>query len=129
MTIELIATAETWAAAERRNDPAALEDLLTDDFAALGPRGFQLDKEQWLQRFRAGGYLNTRLDWQDLQISDYGETAIVRGVQTSEGSYEGQKVGGQFRGTQVYVKQDGAWKLAAMQLSEMAAPMAGSPPQ
>ena len=129
MTIELIATAETWAAAERRNDPAALEDLLTDDFAAIGPRGFQLDKKQWLQRFRAGGYLNTRLDWQDLQISDYGETAIVRGVQTSEGSYEGRKVGGQFRGTQVYVRQDGAWKLAAMQLSEMAAPMAGSPPQ
>ena len=129
MTSDVTTAAQTWAKAERDNDPSTLDQLLTSDFAAIGPRGFQVDREQWLQRFRSGSYLNTRLDWQDLQISDYGETAIVRGVQTSEGSYEGQKVGGQFRGTQVYVRQDGAWKLAAMQLSEMAAPMAGSPPQ
>jgi hypothetical protein len=52
---------------------------------------------------------------------------VVRGVQTSEGSFQGQNVGGRFRGTQVYVQQDGQWKLAAMQLSEMAEPMVGGP--
>ena len=129
MTRDIFAVAQAWAAAERGNDPKALEGILTDDFAAIGPRGFQLDKGQWVERFRTGSYMNSRLDWDELQVSDYAGAAVVRGVQTSEGSFQGQHVGGRFRGTQVYVKQNGQWKLAAMQLSEMPEPIAGGPPR
>jgi len=129
MTNDLTAAVKAWARAERENDAPALGQILAEDFAAIGPRGFQVDREQWLARFRSGSYLNSRLDWDELQVRDYGQTAIVRGVQTSEGAFQGQHVGGRYRGTQVYIEQGGGWKLAAMQLSEMAEPPAGGPPR
>lgn len=122
-------TVREWALAERTNDASKLEGLLAEDFAAIGPRGFQLDKQQWVGRFRSGSYLNRSFEWDEVDVRRYDSTAVVRGVQTSTGAYDGQPVGGKFRGTQVYVQQDGAWKLAAMQLSEMAEPPAGGPPR
>ena len=125
MTGNLRAVVDAWARAERENDAPALSEILTDDFAAIGPRGFRVDREQWLGRFRSGSYLNSRLEWDELQVNDYGQAAIVRGVQSSEGAFQGQRVGGRFRGTQVYVEQDGTWRLAAMKLSEIAEPTPG----
>ena len=120
-------TVQAWALAERTNDAGKLDALLADDFAAIGPRGFQLNKQQWLGRFRSGSYLNQTFEWDGVEARRYDSTLVVRGVQTSSGSNEGQPVGGRFRGTQVYIQQDGEWKLAAMQLSEMAEPPAGGP--
>lgn len=44
-----------WADAERRGDVEALDALLTDDFSAVGPYGFVLDKKRWLDRYVSGG--------------------------------------------------------------------------
>ena len=122
-----VQTVREWALAERTNDASKLETLLAEDFAAIGPKGFQLDRQQWIERFQTGSYVNRSFEWDDVDVRQYGPTAVVRGVQTSTGAYNGQPVGGRFRGTQVYVQQDGGWKLAAMQLSEMAEPPAGGP--
>ncbi len=114
---------QRWTAAERGADAAALESMLTDDFSAVGPRGFQLDKQNWVDRFRSGSFRNEAFDFTDVTSRTYGDTAIVLGVQTNRGSYQGQSVGATCRCTQVYVAQDGGWKLAALQLSEIAAPI------
>lgn len=45
---------ERWAIAEQQGDYEALEALLADEFKAVGPRGFLLDKDEWLQRYRTG---------------------------------------------------------------------------
>jgi ketosteroid isomerase-like protein len=116
-------TVQACIQAERSNDASKLQQLLDDDFAAVGPRGFQLNKQQWVGRFPAGSYLNGSFDCDELDVREYGSTAIVRGVQTSSGTYDGQTVGGRFRGTQVYVQRPDGWKLAALQLSDMSGPM------
>jgi hypothetical protein len=46
------------AAAETEADAAALGELATDDFMLVGPLGFVLDKEQWIDRRLAGVQLS-----------------------------------------------------------------------
>ena len=44
----------TWSDAERDGDAATTARLLMDDFVGIGPVGFQLPKEAWLQRKTSG---------------------------------------------------------------------------
>ena len=43
-----------WADAEQRGDADALSALAVEDFTLVGPLGFVLDKQQWLDRYRSG---------------------------------------------------------------------------
>src|SRR3712207_1616011 len=45
---------QRWADAERRGDADALDALLSDDFVIVGPLGFVLDRQQYLEPRRSG---------------------------------------------------------------------------
>jgi len=49
-----------------------MERTLTDDFIAVGPRGFMLTKEQWLQRFASGSLKYEYLEWDESSVLTYG---------------------------------------------------------
>lgn len=50
----LIELGRHWADAERRGDTGELEKLIVDEFMLIGPLGFILDRQQWLDRCRSG---------------------------------------------------------------------------
>lgn len=114
---ELQQLAQDWAEAELKGEVSYLDQLLTPDFVGIGPRGFVLNKVQWLDRYRSGSFKYDSLAWQDIQAWVYGDSAVVVGIQNQEATYEGQPSNGKFRGSQFFVKQNGTWRLAAMQLS------------
>jgi Domain of unknown function (DUF4440) len=60
-------------------DAQALDGLLADDFAGVGPLGFVLDRDQWLARF-GNGLENRAFAVEDAQIREYGGVAVVVGV-------------------------------------------------
>src|SRR5262245_35688282 len=109
-----------WAAAEQRGDTAFLQYTLADDFLGIGPRGFLLTKEQWLDRHRSGDLKHESLAWDEVGARLYGEAAVITGRERLKGTYQGQDIEGQFRVSQVFVKQNGRWLLASIQLSPMA---------
>src|ERR1700750_1620342 len=79
---------QRWAAAEQRNDAGALDGLLADGFAGVGPFGFILTRDQWLARF-ANGLVNRSFTVTDLQVRDYGTAAVGIGVLEQETSWQG----------------------------------------
>src|SRR5947209_8030932 len=121
----LLEFAEQWAAAERRADTGFLSSALTPDFIGIGPLGFMLTKDEWLQRHTSGDLKYDALNLDDVTTRVYGDAAIIVGRQTQRASYKGQPVPvpGDFRASLVLVKQQGRWLLAGIQLSPI-----GSPP-
>src|SRR5262245_45657819 len=113
-----------WAAAELRGDSAFLDRVLVDDFKAVGPRGFIVDRSQWLERFAAGlHYEPFAVD--DVQARLYGDLAAVIARQVQQATYNSQRSDGEFRLTLLLRAQPDGWRIAGMQLSPiMAAPAA-----
>jgi ketosteroid isomerase-like protein len=109
--------ARRWSGDERRGDAAALVPLLSDDFVAVGPLGFLLTKDQWLQRYRSAELVNESFDWDEAQVRLYGDAAVAIGTQTSGSTYKGQPGGGRFRVTQTALQRGDGWILAGLQLS------------
>jgi uncharacterized protein (TIGR02246 family) len=108
---------QRWAAAERAGDAAALDALLDADFVAIGPRGFVLTREQWLDRYRSGVLRNQAFVVENAHVRDYGDAAILVGVQAQQTTHQGRDVSGRFRLSQVAVRKGGRWLLAGLHLS------------
>jgi ketosteroid isomerase-like protein len=124
---QLLDLGQRWAEAERYGDVAALDALIRDDFVAVGPLGFVLDKQQWLGARRSGALKSTSFEWEASNVRVFGDTAVVVGIQTQESTYEGRDASGRFRVTQIAVRSDtdGRWTLAGMHLSPIAQPPPG----
>ncbi|HKU30002.1 MAG TPA: nuclear transport factor 2 family protein [Arthrobacter sp.] len=114
----------TWAEAERNNDAAALDKLLAEDFTAVGPRGFVLTRAEWLQRYQEGTFINDKLEWNINSVRTYSDSAVLIGIQNQQSAYRGQPSNGQFRVTQILVRNDGRWQIAGLHLSPTAQPEA-----
>jgi len=113
---------EEWPGAELRGDTEFLDRLLAADFTGIGPLGFMLSKDEWLQRHRDGDLKYTALNLSEVKTRVYGDAAIVTARQTQKAAYRGQPVEGSFRITLVLVRQDGRWLLAGLQLSPIQQP-------
>jgi ketosteroid isomerase-like protein len=96
--------------------------MLADDFVGIGPRGFMVTREQWLARFGAGGLRYDTFVFDEVHVRVYGEAAIATGRQTQTGSFQTQDVQAQLRAMLVFVRQDGTWQLAGLQLSTIMPP-------
>jgi hypothetical protein len=117
-----------WVEAELRADTAVLDAMAVPDFTLVGPLGFVLTKEQWLDRYRSGAFHTSALSWDDVVVRDYGDTAVAIGCQTQQAAYQGRASDGRFRVTQVVVRAGGdgpganPWRLVGLHLSPIAAP-------
>jgi ketosteroid isomerase-like protein len=124
ITTEIQEVGARWADAEQRGDVPALDALTTDDFTLVGPVGFVLGKQQWLDRYRGGDLRTESLSWDEVAVRDYGDAAVAIGKQTQRAEYRGQRADGEFRTTHVFVRaSDGSWKLAGLHVG-----MLGGPP-
>lgn len=114
----------TWAQAELQADTSTLEAISTTDFTLVGPLGFVLDKQQWLERYRSGELVTHSLSFEDPVTRVYGNAAVTIARHLQQASYKGQPADGQFRTTHIVVYGESGWLLAGIQLS----PIGGPPP-
>lgn len=116
-TAEIHELGTRWVAAEIAGDTDTLATMITDDFRLVGPYGFVLDRDQWLNRYRTGDFVTQTMTWHDVDIRQYGDTVVTIGTQTQEAAYQGNQNDGDFRISHVFVRRDDRWVMASAQLS------------
>jgi ketosteroid isomerase-like protein len=118
-----------WTSAELHADADTLEQLLADDFVGVGPLGFTLPKQAWLDRHRSGDmrYETYGLDEVDTRARD-GSVAVVTARQRARGSYRGQPTPEELRATVVLVPARDRWQLLGVHLSLIAGTPGAPPP-
>jgi ketosteroid isomerase-like protein len=127
MTDSIQAFLDQWSAAEQAGDTQRLDGLLTDDFAGIGPLGFTLSKQAWLDRHRSCDLRYDRFNLAEVQTRVYGPTAIVTSRNNTGGRYQGHPIPEATRATLVLVSADAKWRLAAIHMSFIAG-TPGAPP-
>lgn len=75
---EIAALEQSWAAAQKANDPSAIAPLLADDYIEVLPDGRLMNKSQVLDDAMTSKYQAIELS--DLKIISFGDTVIVVGT-------------------------------------------------
>ena len=120
---EVLRLADAWANAELRGDTTFLERILADDYTGIGPLGFMLTKQEWLARHQAGDLKYESFSLDEVKVRVYNnDAAVLTGRQVQNGAYRGNSIQAQFRTTLVFVRQQGQWQLASLQLSTIGQP-------
>lgn len=113
----VLGVSRQWVNAERDGDTGRLATLLTDDFVGVGPRGFTLSKQRWLDRYSSGALRHDVFSWDEVRVRVYGDAAVAVGITASKGSWFGQPISGRSRLTQILVRANGSWAIAGMHMS------------
>lgn len=117
-----------WAAAERAGDVGALETLLADGFAGVGPLGFILPRQAWLTRYRSHDLTYQDFSLDEVQARPVGDdTAVVTARNNTRGNYQGHPIPEATRATLVLTRDADSWQLAAIHMSFIAG-TPGAPP-
>lgn len=116
---EVLTLGKQWNDAELQGNVEFLKQKLTDDFICISPSGLLLNKEKWLDRHRIQGIKNKYINWEEVKIRIYGETAIITGEEKLMAKHLDQEIQGTYRITQVFVKQKEKWNIATIHYSLM----------
>jgi ketosteroid isomerase-like protein len=108
--------------AQLESDTVALDRLWADDHIFTNPLGVVQTKAQRLAEMKSGGRKIESFSIADVQVRVYGSTAVVTSRATLKGQRQGQDISGQFRGIDVYVKNQGRWQGVAAQATRIAQP-------
>ena len=123
-THEISRLLERFADAQRLADLDALSELLTDDFKLVGPLGFVVPKQLWLEQFRTGALQIDSLEWDEVDIRAYAyaNLALAVGKLTQAGTYAQNRSDGQFRVTVIAIGHGTTWQLTGAHYSAIAPP-------
>ncbi len=116
---------DRWRDAIMKQDTAAMDNLLADDYMAITARGTLQTKDQALAYLRSGRIHLTTLDISDRRVRFYGATAVVTSLADVHGTNIDGDISGSFRYTRVYVRNvRGDWKIVTFEASRIRDPNA-----
>ncbi len=99
-----------------KGDAAYLEKYYADDFVGIaGTTGKLITKPEAIERRKSGKVKYESIDERDVRVRVYGNTAILNSAATVKATSDGKPISGDYRGTWVYVKQHGQWKIVSGQ--------------
>ena len=113
----LIKIQHNWAEARIKGDSSYTRRLEAENCTVVWPDGRIVNKREDLKSM-TGDIVFTEFKIDDLQVGLYGDTGIVVG-QGRIGAHDGKEnlLGGKFVWTDTFIKQDGAWKVVASQIT------------
>jgi hypothetical protein len=100
-------------------DAATLTELVSPDCRIIGPKGFIVAKDEWINVHASGVYTQVLLHTVESELLPHGDTVIRSDIQQSECLYQGEHITGLFRVLSVWVRTSGHWQLAATQYTAL----------
>ena len=106
-----------WAEARMKGDSSYTRGLEAENCTVVWPDGSIVNKREDLKSM-SGDIVFPEFKIDDLQVRLYGDTGIVVGQGTIR-AHQGKQnlLGGKFVWTDTFIKQDGAWKVVASQVT------------
>jgi ketosteroid isomerase-like protein len=113
----LIKIQHDWAEARMKGDSSYTRRLEAENCTVVWPDASIVNKGEDLKSM-AGDIIFTEFKINNLQVRLYGDTGVVVGEGMIKAQQEKQNLlGGKFVWTDTFIKQDGAWKVVASQVT------------
>ena len=109
-----------WMESYVSRDTAFLEQYLADDYVSTFPDGMVLDKKGEIASLKSGDIALTEMTPSEMNVRTYGEAAVITGRSTIKADVKGEKVSGEYRFTDVWIKQGNRWLAVASQVTRIA---------
>jgi ketosteroid isomerase-like protein len=106
-----------WADARLKRDSSFARQIEADGFTVVWPDGQIVTKEGDVKSYEADGAFFSDFKITELNVRFYGDTAIVIGQGLVKGHTPTKDLSGRYVWTDTFVKQNGAWKAVASQVS------------
>ena len=117
----VLAAMEEYKQAILDSDTAALGRIWIEGYTLINPQGLIVTREQRLVNIGSGSTdVQIIDDEREITVRLYGDAAIVQNLSTLHGTFSGQPTDTDLRGTFVWVRRDGRWRLATNQLTAVA---------
>ena len=95
-----------WMESYVGRDTAFLEQYLADDYVSTFPDGTVLDKQGEIESLKSGDIALTEMTPSEMNVRTYDGAAVITGRSTIKANVKGEKVSGEYRFTDVWIKQD-----------------------
>lgn len=105
--------------AVQKKDKAAVQGMLTDDFAIYMPDADPLASEDWLDSIMSKDFVLQRFMIRQMDVADLGTAAVVSYDRVQESSFAGRNDGGEFYVVDLWKKDGDNWKLAARHVAKI----------
>jgi len=110
---ELIKLENDWNDALLKHNWAFLDGIMAEDYTWTDYEGTVITKGQSLASLKSGEDVFTSAVGDEFKVRVYGDAAVVSGRFTAKEMYKGKDVSGQFRTTDIFIKQAGRWRCVA----------------
>ncbi|HEY3196530.1 MAG TPA: nuclear transport factor 2 family protein [Nitrospirales bacterium] len=113
---EVLKLDRDWAGALVRRDTTTLERAMADDGIAFAWKIEILNKSQYLADIASGDFAFKSIEIDGAKARVYGDAVLVTGRYTVKGRHKEQDISGQHRYMNLYIKQQGAWRLVSQDI-------------
>ncbi len=116
---QLTRQADAWDKAIVRKDRPAIETNMADDFRQIDGDGDIETKASFVTGLVSPKLTINPYTVEDFEVRLYGDVALLSGRTQMSGSYDGKPFASHYRYIDIYVRTNGDWKIASVQITKM----------
>jgi uncharacterized protein (TIGR02246 family) len=100
---------QDWVDASKAGDIDKLNQILADDWVAIGYNGSKETKQSFLANVKSGADKMTSFEFGPMDVKVLGDVAVVQGSDTEKSTTSGKDTSGKWVWMDVFVKHNGKW--------------------
>ena len=116
---QLTYQADAWDKAIVRKDRSAIESNMADDFRQIDGDADIETKASFVAGLVSPKLTINPYSVEDFEVRLYGDVALLSGRTQMSGSYDGKPFASHYRYIDIYVRANGVWKIASVQITKM----------